>query len=280
GDCDTDAECLPGLVCQGEGPDYDLPEGVDVCVPVACLPENLPPVYTQGHCSSECRCGAGVGICNNDTECLTGHECRNDWAVHYDPQLPSDLPLCVPLHCDNGIQDMGETQIDCGGDCGDQCPSCEDDLGFASFEDPLRPWTVYEGSSSLTQSDATDGSNAYLVTACGNNELISPEFLTNEWNIVGDEILFDVFIPANPDNPWWVGQVAMKVTVPNQAVYEQYFSGPQLQNLNWGAWNTVSIPVGQTVKDSFMGSSTGAVRVILNIGCAGQRSEEHTSELQ
>src|SRR5690606_7203385 len=78
----------------------------------------------------------------------------------------------------------------------------------------------------------------------------------------------------SPDNPWWVGQVAMKVTVPNQAVYEQYFSGPQLQNLNWGAWNTVSIPVGQTVKDSFMGSSTGAVRAILNIGCAGQGSTQ------
>src|SRR5690606_36568499 len=105
GDCDTDAECLSGLVCQGEGPDYDLPEGVDVCIPVDCLPENLPPVYPQGHCSSECRCSAGAGICNNDTECLTGHECRNDWAVHYDPQLPSNLPLCVPLHCDNGIQD-------------------------------------------------------------------------------------------------------------------------------------------------------------------------------
>ena len=74
GHCETDLDCVPGMACIGNGPDYGYADGVKVCRTV-CLrgagPED-PDV-----CTPECLCEEGRGHCETDEDCTTGLQCRN-----------------------------------------------------------------------------------------------------------------------------------------------------------------------------------------------------------
>lgn len=92
-------DCAAGMVCDGAGECvYDCP---DITGP-------------ERTCTADCPCGAGDGICTHDDHCVAGHLCL-DAAVE---KLGYPGPSCLPAHCDNDVQDSGETSVDCGGGCG------------------------------------------------------------------------------------------------------------------------------------------------------------------
>lgn len=136
GDCDSDAQCSPGNYCgQNNGERFGLPANYDVCVPLSCTDGQLNGDETDVDCGgafcAPCAqsgdtdfcasvaggCGVGEGDCDGDAECQAGLVCKLNNGPSFN--LPSNFDVCVPASCNDGIQNNGETGIDCGGTCGD-----------------------------------------------------------------------------------------------------------------------------------------------------------------
>lgn len=115
GDCDSDADCMPGLVCGTDnGENYNISTNYETCVLPAC--DKAP--GSGAFCSSTCTCIAGNGDCDNDTHCAAGLVCGNDLGPNFGYSSTTDV--CVAPHCTNATQDEDEAGVDCGGaDCGD-----------------------------------------------------------------------------------------------------------------------------------------------------------------
>jgi len=140
GDCDTDAECDPGLVCgQNIGSNFGYGGGSDVCVDPTCVNGVLdapnetqidcggtcgtncapivcpPPTGSPGDCTTDCLCDAGEGDCDEDADCSTGNVCAQNVGADFGFSAGADV--CVPTTCFDGMQNAGETGVDCGGGC-------------------------------------------------------------------------------------------------------------------------------------------------------------------
>ncbi len=90
----------------------------DVVVQFRPVPmQGFPPGYLD--CSVSEPCEAGEGDCSSDDQCAEGLVCAEGLGPNFG--WGPDVGICVPPHCNNDVQDQGETGIDCGGeDCG-QC---------------------------------------------------------------------------------------------------------------------------------------------------------------
>ena len=70
-------------------------------------------------------------MCTQGGECLSGI-CAKEVGIYFG--LEADASVCMSDHCFNGRKDVGETQVDCGGTCGTECPACSVDPSFRSAE--------------------------------------------------------------------------------------------------------------------------------------------------
>ena len=92
GDCDTDNDCLPGLIClhdAGFAFGYEDDE-VDVC-------SNVPPTLGVGawnYCAPAYPCDIGQGDCETDADCLPGLHCESDVGPSFGFQREVDV--CEP----------------------------------------------------------------------------------------------------------------------------------------------------------------------------------------
>lgn len=83
GDCDSDAECAPGLGCvDNVGADFGFAPGIDVCLPSGggSCPVGL---GTGRYCTLCGRCGAGEGDCDSDAECAPGLGCAQNVGAQF-----------------------------------------------------------------------------------------------------------------------------------------------------------------------------------------------------
>ncbi len=146
GDCDRDSDCLGDLICGTDiGADYGMPAHYDVCVThhcdngvldadeedidcgglecVGC--DGCPPPSLSGtgeYCSALCPCPEGEGDCDSDAECEGDLVCGTDNGADYG--MPASYDVCVLHHCENGVLDADEEDVDCGGaDC-EGCDGC------------------------------------------------------------------------------------------------------------------------------------------------------------
>jgi hypothetical protein len=122
GDCDTDADCQSGLVCDhgigsiGSGPDYGFPADYDVCVPATD-----PPNAASGSCATVGGCGVWKGDCNSHDDCLGDLICLNDIgnaigeASSVDVCGYPNMPGCPFYDPNDGSRD--ETSGRCTPDC-------------------------------------------------------------------------------------------------------------------------------------------------------------------
>jgi hypothetical protein len=89
GDCDADADCLPGLVCGTDlGPAFAMGATYDVCVPSACESRTL---YSSTFCTAGCRCGHGGGNCDSDAECMPGLKCGTNNGATFGRPATADI---------------------------------------------------------------------------------------------------------------------------------------------------------------------------------------------
>ena len=101
-------------------------------------------------------CSEGEGDCDNDGECSSGLKCGRDNGPNF--AMPKDYEVCVQPHCADGIVNMGETGVDCGGECGVCQVSCDNlgtentdysVAGAASYCTASCPCEVYQGDCDL-----------------------------------------------------------------------------------------------------------------------------------
>jgi RHS repeat-associated protein len=117
GGCMTSSQCAPGNSCpHGTCTCSNLSACSDTC---RCPPGGI--CDSDNNCLSGSRCENGTcqgPICNSDGDCATGSLCFNE---HCTPNCTADpqLPGCAQALCTNGVKDVGETDVDCGGPCGD-----------------------------------------------------------------------------------------------------------------------------------------------------------------
>jgi Beta-propeller repeat len=64
-------------------------------------------------------CALGEGDCDADAQCAAPNVCVRNKG----PNFGFLGDVCAPAHCGNKIKDGNETQIDCGGSCGTNCPA-------------------------------------------------------------------------------------------------------------------------------------------------------------
>lgn len=92
GDCDIDADCLPGLICLHDpGPEFGyLDPEADVCS------RNCPTLGegAWNYCSPECPCSAGEGDCDEDVDCEPGLYCASDVGAPFGRDPETDV--CLP----------------------------------------------------------------------------------------------------------------------------------------------------------------------------------------
>jgi len=104
GDCDSNAECKPGLVCAtGAGPKFGLGPDVDICVPSHCSNGTLDSGEVGIDCGGpdcgRCNCGDGV------TSVLLGEQCDDGNASNTDACLSScKLPTCGDGFVQTGVE--------------------------------------------------------------------------------------------------------------------------------------------------------------------------------
>ncbi len=95
GDCDSDSQCAPGLVCHHDvGLSYGYASSaMDVC--------DMPTVGGDCHngsnggwsyCTASCPCDVGEGDCDSDSQCMAGLICRHNVGAQYG--FSSAMDIC------------------------------------------------------------------------------------------------------------------------------------------------------------------------------------------
>jgi hypothetical protein len=95
GDCDSSAECRPGLACVANaGPKYGLPSNYDVCeAPSACADFSAANPSKVFCTNPDCPCTYGEGDCDTDQQCGGELVCRTN--AGYAVGLPDNYDICV-----------------------------------------------------------------------------------------------------------------------------------------------------------------------------------------
>lgn len=140
---------------------------------------------------------------------------------------------------------------------------------FAGFDDPTRPWKTTNGNVTIDPNQRTQGGGSLaLNNGCGYSRLDSPTFLTTEFGVVGDQLWFDIFIPANQTNPFWVGDAQVSISIPGANINNQYLpSWLGMTALPRGAWSTLKYTVPAEVRTALLGDfANGVLSIHLNLG--------------
>jgi len=142
GDCDSNEECLPGLICSDNvGEDYGFESSVDVCVTNTTCEE---PNGTNDYCSVCGPCGEGQGDCDGDQECQDGLICVNNIGADFGWNWEVDVCMSGSAQCpvEPGHYDYCSLCGPCEkgeGDCdGDE--ECQDGLVCVNNVGVLYSW--------------------------------------------------------------------------------------------------------------------------------------------
>lgn len=146
GDCAGNQQCAAGLICTRMGNQFGFASNIDVCLPAHCSNTTMDGDETGVDCGgscgtclsnactgtvgdanfcSGCKCSSGQGDCDSNADCQTGLTCQAKGRAF---GFSSSTAVCLSSTCSNGVQDGGETGVDCGGSCG-TCLALDFDAG-------------------------------------------------------------------------------------------------------------------------------------------------------
>jgi hypothetical protein len=127
--------------------------------------------------------------------------------------------------------------------------------GFASFEDPARPWVrswTQPPEAFPPSSSASDG-EASIAVSCGYSHVESPKFDTTEWEVTGDVLAVDVLVPAAQSNPSWVGDVSLAFDLPALNLHNVFIGQQGLSALPRGVYSRVAFSLPAFVVEALKG---------------------------
>lgn len=104
--------------------------------------------------------------------------------------------------------------------------------------------------------------NYALEVPLGYTEIVSPSFNTAEWGTVGDKLLLDVKMPAELNNPYWAGNIAVRFENPATGTYVM-LGQRELNLAPLGEWSTLEYDVPEDVQQVLLGDYPAGVFIIV-----------------
>lgn len=134
-----------------------------------------------------------------------------------------------------------------------------------SFENAAE-WTSQQTAVSHTAEHVMDGLHALKVPASGWTVVESRLFDTAELSGVSSQMSIDVYVPDPQPNPWWVGDLHLRLTCPSADVYDAFIGQRSLTNLFDGEFNQLSFDLSDTVAGVLSSSHTDCWwSIVLNV---------------
>jgi len=78
-------------------------------------------------------------------------------------------------------------------------------------------WTASSGTMELRSAGRFEGDKSLFITSDGWREITSRKVHTQDITQVSNRLSMRVYVPANPVNPYWIGTVSLKVSIPSAA---------------------------------------------------------------
>jgi len=130
---------------------------------------------------------------------------------------------------------------------------------WLSFEDPQRPWQRATGSVTLstTTSAATHMQQSLQVNGCQFSTIASPVFATSELP-AGNKLAVDVSLPTQQQNPNWLGDLQLFISIPSAGINNQWIGQRLFQGLSLGAFHTLDFTLPANVKTALASNRTDA----------------------
>jgi hypothetical protein len=168
------------------------------------------------------------------------------------------------------VANPGQLDAD-GNGVGDACPA-DDALGF---EDPSA-WRLDKGTAMLVSSvEHTQGAFSLQVTGGNYLEITSTALDTSHLRALfppatPNAVAYDVFIPAPPPNPYWLGLSQLYVSIPSAGIHHQFIGQVELTGRTLNAWNTLLITLPGNVLAALATNRTDfAFHIGLNVPAGG-----------
>ena len=89
--------------------------------------------------------------------------------------------------------------------------------------------------------------NTSLVTPAGWKIIESRNISTSDFDLIGERMSLDIFVPANTQNPYWIGTVELWLYVPSSNRRVQLGNQIQLQPY-FGGWRSYEFPVSSQAR--------------------------------
>jgi hypothetical protein len=122
---------------------------------------------------------------------------------------------------------------------------------FASFDEPDAQWISSPGTLEINKDNRTEGAGSLQVNGCNSFRLISPQFNTTEWGVVGDQLKVDVFVPTQHPNGG-AGNATLFVTVPGAGIYNRALNTVPLPGESPGVWSSLTWTVPAAVRTALL----------------------------
>lgn len=138
---------------------------------------------------------------------------------------------------------------------GEGCPMTPGPLpvlgaALRSFEDPAN-WMSGQAPLAITGVHKTEGLFSLSVGGNGWREIISVPFSGSVFPSVQSKLAFDIFVPENPSNPFWLGQTLLFVSAPSANVHNAYLGAVELTGKPLNAFSPAIFNVPSFVQDLF-----------------------------
>lgn len=123
-------------------------------------------------------------------------------------------------------------------------------FGFENRSD----WLVTGSAAVSTTNTKTEGTAALMLSGSGYITVQSRDFTSTLLDKASTNATVDIYLPANPVNPYWKGSVDLYADCPSGGVSSAYLGQVALTALPNGAFSTIQFTLSSQVK-SLLGTS-------------------------
>lgn len=140
---------------------------------------------------------------------------------------------------------------------------CPDSLDVFSFDDATL-WSRGTGVAS----PRTEGTGALSVTAVGWTPIESDPF-GGDGLVPTADLAVDVYVPGDPPNPYWLGDLQMHVHCPDDGLYNGWAGRASFAGRALDEWHTLSFSLSSSAQAALGSGDDCRIRLNLNAPSGG-----------
>ncbi len=131
-------------------------------------------------------------------------------------------------------------------------------------------WTTTAGVLEGSTSPITQGSGALVVKSLGESpfgyvEVKSIPLSNVDVPQLGTKVAYDLRIPVDPPNPYWLGQTQVYLDVPSRGVNNAFIGSADLTGLSIGNYHTFTFTIPQAVRTALQGATYNDMRIKITL---------------